>query len=1042
MAERAFQQQIIRFGAGGLSLRPAKDVVPPNQFPLYSNALRLRSGQVTGRPGLTLLSDPPAAHTNLHSIGRLNDTQTNTFIRVWGIDTDLYYGVTGVLTLAETGFSGDPLTMVAADPPIPGDPWMYIADSLKMRKIRGDGLDLEIGLPKGVLISATPVNATFRNDIDDFEAADYNVFAGDGGGNAPTQALIAGMVGNAVEFTTDPGAAAGEYSSFADKAVALDLSQYIDGAVTTPATDADPVHFWARTTGVDQGVFWLVLISGTFTSGQLPGTGTNLNYFLYPIQTLTVGVWKEFGVPGAMVTRGDFVKFGNPDWANITGISIVMSNTAPSSSSQALDDWYMTPSGSGLGPVNPPYDYRVTNYDPRTGVEGNGSTIQPEANWISDPLDAVQLIPEAYGDADIRQRFYRRGNTLPGNWFFVGENTSNGGTFYDTASDAAIAAGPTVPLNHDQPITSIDDDGNALLNQPVPILFGPVQDFFYAVGDPRRPNMVYQSIAGQPDYWPADTVFPACAAGEELVTGCVWGGEGYVASRSRWFRMIPGLSDARQTLIQPSGATKGVITRWAMTVGPDGIHFLSDDGWYVHRGGVQENLTDDDIYPLFNGETADDTPPIDFSEITALRMGTVLNEVWLVFVDTEGSRRCLVLDTLARPGENRWRFVDFAQAPSVVVGEIEPGDNPPKLLLVGGAENATGYTHTGTSDAGTPIAVQIRTACLNQDAPRQPKQYGDLGVQFNPRGVQVTVEVRVNLDQTALPIVNLPTLGIPQLAFINPFGDTPTEGLNLSLEFVWETDQPPPLLDFVSIAHLFQPGATAQEITDWDDLSTQTEKYFKGCVIDCDTGGVEKTVIVEGTLYGGAVTTIATLTINANGRRKLTFTWPRTAATLIRLRPVDPETWTRWAWQWIADEEPLALSRWETEPLDFALPGWKTVPQMFVTLRSTAVVTLTVTAFRDNGTSVVEVYTIPSTGGVKQHCYLPLRAGMGTLYSFVFTIAGNIPWRLYREETTVFVKPIAGAFQIRHPFGNDDLDLVRGLQTAEGTAAAPGGGQG
>ena len=73
---------------------------------------------------------------------------------------------------------------------------------------------------------------------------------------------------------------------------------------------------------------------------------------------------------------------------------------------------------------------------------------------------------------------------------------------------------------------------------------------------------------------------------------------------------------------------------------------------------------------------------------------------------------------------------------------------------------------------------------------------------------------------------------------------------------------------------------------------------------------------------------------------------------------------------------------------------------------------------------------------------MTFRAGKGVLYQFVFTSDDGSRWRLYREETTLWVQPLPGDAVVRHPFGNDDLDLVRGVQSAEGTALAPGGGEG
>jgi hypothetical protein len=1044
MAERQFQTPTNRFGTGGLNLRPRTDLVPPNQFTRYRNALRLATGSVTARPGQTTLIGALGGHTKVHSIGRLNDTFAATFLRILGIDQDLAYGNgPGAPTVAESGFSGNPLTMIAGDGPIPGSPWMYIADSAKMRKIRSDGLDLEIGLPKGVLISTTPVATALTIPIEAFDATDFNPFAGAGGGNPPTEALVPGPVaGNALEFTTDPGGAGGAYTSFGDKAIGpLNLTVYSNGS---PVADSDYMHFWLNLSNPPSGVSFtsIYLVTGAFTSGFIPGVtpGKNDDYYVFQPNPAVLGSWIEFGTATLPVRRSDFAAHGAADWANVTGIVITMDNTDAVASTFAFDDFYVWPSLVPVTVTNP-YDYRVTNYDPRTGVEGNPSDIQPQGSWLDNLQNVVLIVPQAYGDADIRQRAYRRGGSLPSNWYLVGQNTSNGGTISDTNSDLAIEDAPTVEINHDQPITTQDSAGDTILASPIPIIFGPVNGLTFGLGNTREPSTFYWTLPDRIDYWPANYKQQAAASGEELLTGCVWGGEGYVASNLRWFRLLPDLNNAANVTSQPTGATKGVISRWAMCVGPDGVYFVSDDGLYKHTGGPQENLTDGEMYPLFNGETRNGYAPIDFSVPNQIRLGTVLNEVWMQFQDTNGATQHLVWNALTR----EWRIVTPGVATGVAWGEIESPGNPPKLLLFGGLTTAKVYSHTGTSDDGAAISVNVRTPALDQGFSRNVKQYGDVVTKYTPNAQVITVQALLDDETNALAGQLLPAGGGTQLQPLNPFGDLPAEGRNIALDFSWSTAGTPPILDLYGVSYFVQPDVTATRISDWDDGGAPGEKYFKGCVLDCDTGGQDKTIVVEGTLYDGAVTTITTLTVNANGRRKLTFTWPRQAVTLVRIRPTDADTWSRWAWQWIFDEEPLALSRWETEPLDLAMAGWKMIPEMWLTLRSQAQVTLTVTAYYDTlGVgSAAEVYIIPSTAGAKRGFRQTLKAGKGVLYSFLFTTLDGSRFRLYREETHVLVKPIQSAdLLVRHPFGNDDLDLVRGIQSAEGTALAPGGGQG
>lgn len=1054
MAQRDFSTQFVRFGSGGLNLRPQTDVVPTHQLSRMTNVVRRRTGSLTARLGQTALATA-AGKTAIHSFGRLNIAQTNDFQRIWGADTELYYGKTGALTSAESGFSGNPLTMIGADPPIPGDPWMYVADSLKMRKIRADGLDLEIGLRAGVLISTVLGSTALENAIEAFTATAAWVGQPDPfdpSAGVPTFGLVTDPLGapnNALEITTDPGTSPGPgYENLADKPIGpLDLSQYPAVTPAVPATDNDLMHLWLQPSANVVAVM-VYLTSGTFTPGAVPGTDPVNNRAavrcILNISPAMYAIWNEFGPAPLVLRRSDFNQSGFTfsdamDWANVTGLSfrILTSDLNPAT----VDFWnFKEVATAPSGTATPPYDWRVTNYDPRTGVEGNPSPIQPQANWLDSLGTFVVITPEAYGDAAIRQRGYRRGNTLPDDWHFVGENTSDGGPIYDSNSDGAIEAAPVVQINHDQPVTSIDADGNALLAQPCPILFGPVNGLFYLLGDPRRPNGVYQSLPDAPDYWPANYFFPITAAGEPLLTGCIWGGEGYVASNQRWFRLLPNLTDAGILTSQPTGATKGPIARWAMVVGPVGVEFVSNDGWYIHTGGPQENLSDAEMYPLFNPaefpDGANGYLPIDFTDPTTLRMGTWLNEVWLNYIDTHGDRHCLVRNTQTK----EWRIVDFWHPITAVFGEIEDDSQPPKELILCGAAHgggATAYTHSGTADGGTAISCVARTGALDQGAPRNPKQYGDIVLSYVANAVNIDVQARLDDESVVLAADTLPVGS--RISQVNPFGPTPTEGRNISVDVSWSASTAPPVINFVGVSYFLEPDVTQTRLTDWDDGGSPAEKLVKGIVLDCDTQGQTKTLIIEGTLYDSAVFTIATIQVNANGRRRLAFSWPMLPASLIRVRPDDANPWIKWGSQWIFDEQPLRLGRWETDQLTFGFE-WSSILWAFICYQSAQPVTLTHKQWNEAGVLTTKTYLLPATaGGLRQRTRQTFEAGKGVLHQLVFT--ADERFLLFREETHFVVKPWQGEATIKHPVGNDDLSLVRGMQSSEGTAVTPGGGE-
>ena len=130
---------------GGLDLIHAVDAVPVGKFTRSTNIFYTlgEPRAVTGRPGQTTIA---TGGSTIHSVLRLNNSLAGGFTRVWGVDTHVAIGATGALNLIDSGYSGDPLTIVSGRPPLSNAPWAFIADRSKMAKVRNDGLVTPIGL--------------------------------------------------------------------------------------------------------------------------------------------------------------------------------------------------------------------------------------------------------------------------------------------------------------------------------------------------------------------------------------------------------------------------------------------------------------------------------------------------------------------------------------------------------------------------------------------------------------------------------------------------------------------------------------------------------------------------------------------------------------------------------------------------------------------------------------------------------------------------------------------------------------------------------
>lgn len=1085
----AYSKQQIRFGAGGLDLRRAPDVVAPENATRLTNVQRTPDGAWTTREGQTEVATAAGVH---HSVARAIDPLTPTDTRLWGAGTALYRGLTGALTSIDTGYSGDPLALVPWRTELNGQSWMLVADRNKMRKVRvSDGLVLPIGLPAPATDAVSALDTEVTKTIQSFSAsaASFTGTAGTAGSGIPTLADVgasapfpAGM-----SITTVPSTATGPfYSTVWRDGIALDLSTYGGGV---DVTDDDYIHLWVRLSNpetISEVRVYLVLTN--MTGGNvIPGTsttGVNTDAFLWtfrpsdidayvqgsasntssvttevvrrqineatggprftqtpdgsvPVDGRDTGraiaaqntpgknVWTEWGSVDIPLRRGDAQRIGTNTslgWADIDGIMIAIYSASPAASVVTLGNMYVT---GGYGPdAGEPgstgYDYIYTNYDPRTGAEGNPCPIQPEAEWLKPLRRRVVVTPTAHSDSAMRQRVYRRGGTLTDNWYFVGVNSSNGGTVTDTLSDTEIATADTAPDDHFQAVPSVTTAGAADLAEPVPYLWGPVNNMVFAAGDPNRPGSVYFCYPGQVDHWGASNYVDVSAPGEEIINGFVFGGQAFAWSTQRLYAITPNLIDELTITPSPTACTKAPAGPWAFTVGPQSVYFFGYDGIYETTGGQAVNLSDDWLRPLFQGETVNGYSPIDFTQTSVLRCGVWRNELWCLYQDTLGERNVLIYDFTDRT----WRIYAFGQAVSALYADTIPGS---QAMLLGGS-GAT-YSYSGVSDSGRAITCRIRTAALNQGDPESLKQYANLTFDADIDGTFVTMTPWLTNETSSTTPLSVASATGRQW-FLYTFDPNPTSASNLALEVGWSsTTQPKIYAAQISLA--VQPTYTDWN-RDFEVAGTLADKAVKGVLLECNTFGANKSVqvVIDGVTHH-------TETVNANGRKVVQFSFAPGIGRVIRLVAPDATAGHLYSVQWIFDQEPLKLARWETEITDHGIGVWQMPTFAYVTLKSTASVTYTLTTYNQSGDATVKQYLITSTGGVKQKMFCPFEAVKGVL--FHHQLESSQPFWLYRGESKVSISPWGATELVEvKPFGDDDLmHPARPMGIASLAAATP-----
>ncbi len=627
--------------------------------------------------------------------------------------------------------------------------------------------------------------------------------------------------------------------------------------------------------------------------------------------------WVEYGVVGVPLRRGDFQRFGSTagrDWATVTGMVIYLQTTDGTGGEVAvsLDDMYLF-GGSGPDsgePGDQPYDYRYTYYDPRTGAEGNPS---PEMTVTVDALrQAVSVTGTAPDDDAVQLRWYRRGASLFADWYYLGV-VDSGDPFLDTIPDEEASTAGTLELDNDAAVTSITASGDPIYGQPCPVIFGPVEDLLFLLGDPLRPGDVYYCKPGQPDAWPSANHTEVCAPSEELMNGGVYAGQAFVLSRERGYYLYPSLTAAATSVTAtPSACKKGLVARWGIAIGRGGIFFVGEDAVYRTTGGPEESISEK-IRPLFRGETVEGYRPIDFSVPEAIRLSLHGWDLHFFFQDVDGVRQRWVYSILY----NYWRHRAATPGVEVVAGYSEEGGTA-NLHLLGARTLGVTFREAGSTDDDQAIPWEWRSNDEDFGRPREDKLLGDLILDAAPNGTTITATTRLNggalvntsqtIDGTTRARFTFDPFLAEPTALVNPIGPQKARTLSVTLT---GTSAAPPTLYQVGVSIIPQPDVTLNRVTQWDDFGHAAEVYLTGLLIDVDTGNGTKEFYVEYDL-GGEFLLLGPYTVTANNRHKYFFSWAAVKANLVRIRPIgDCAPWMLYRAEWIFDPEPPRIARWD-----------------------------------------------------------------------------------------------------------------------------------
>lgn len=703
------------------------------------------------------------------------------------------------------------------------------------------------------------------------------------------------------------------------------------------------------------------------------------------VPQLTPGraAWSEFGTIGRPVRRGEFLRIGaTPErgWNTITGIVVVVQTTANETVKVACDDAFLT---GGYALDSSPatatsYDYRYTNYHTVTGDEGNPSPEQAANTFVEALRQRLKQTPPPYGDAAVRQRFYRRGGSLPDNWYFVGENSADGAEFVDEVSDEEASAADVVETDNYQPVPTFDSSGTTVLNQPVPFFFGPIDGVVFAAGDPYRPGVLYWSKSGRPGSWPTTNTYEVCAPSEQLMNGTALDSGGILWSQQRAFRVLSNVTQAGAPSVVEIPGAPGLNQRWAWCKADGVVYWVTRDSIVRSAGGAPEPITDK-LRPIFEPESPQSNslyPPINWT--SPIRLEVHEQILWLLYTDSAAKVWKLAIDLrTGEIGEHQ-----FGQGISCF--HSDTGSDSRAGSLIHGGTSGTAWTWTGATDGGTAISWSVATGYLDGGRPREDKHLGDAFVRAALTG-DLGFQVRLNNGTVVNTAMSVTGNGTEQYFTFDPFGIVPQFARNLQVTLSGTAQDI--VLYKLGLSYASLPDQTMKRATQWQPLGV-SEQYVKGCTIVCDTGDQTIEVLAEGTRTGlGDPFTMETLQVRANGKRLLQFSWATARAEQVRLRPItDCGPWRLFRVDWDHTAEPPRVGFWDSHPEQLGDQYFTGVDLDCNTLGQNKVVQVTVdgTAVTDQVSGTTN-FTVNADGRRWIHltfnAQVPIRGHVARLYS-------------------------------------------------------------
>jgi hypothetical protein len=574
-----------------------------------------------------------------------------------------------------------------------------------------------------------------------------------------------------------------------------------------------------------------------------------------------------------------------------------------------------------------------------------------------------------------------------------------------------------------------------LAGTALPWAWGPTDNvqYIFACGDPNNPGRLYWTTGNNPDASSDTNTQDITSGSEVLMNGCIVSGLGMVFSNQRAWLIYPNFFQAQATVTGVLGnpwslvlsiSNRGLIAHRALTTdGGGNVYFGSTDGIYVSPGGNGSQSISGDIDNLFPKEGNKTTVPqpitLNGQTIYPPAYGALDNMVlrmggpYLYFdhLTSTGAPQTLVYDTTS----GGWTLDVYAD-PVTIHGweDISPAGFVADERPVVGTSNGNVYTLsiTGT-EAATAVVL---TPAFDAGDARADKQWGDIFIRAaTDVGTNITLAAYGNVYENPIGIdpTTISSSGNEQPFIVDFEPQQEIYQRDMGMELSWPIGHN----TFVTVwqpSFVAIPETTDGRVSQWDNGGSPLNKWLQGFVIDGDTGGLTKSLSVQGE---GGQTATPTEPILLNGRGGAAYSLPIPMVThLMRLVPGDDEVPYRlYNLQWVFEPYPELCMNWVSVPTSHGFPGWQHLREMNIGHRSTNDLTLVITP--DYGTP--SSYMIPSSGDLVTKTKVTIVAPTKykvVQYGIFSAVRG---FYLFLENIECKVKPwgSTGPYQNVRPFG-------------------------